>query len=286
MKSIRELLGFILFKFMLLSWKENDGILSVYFHNPSAALFEQIIRWLSLRGYQFISVQEMKNMLGKPLKGSKQAIITFDDGNKEFIDLMPTIEKYKVPVGLFVPVQPVLNGNYWWDYASAPNQEQYSGLADLESFKKLPEADFEAKINYLEQHFTLNRTCITLNDLKKIAAHPFVFIGSHTLSHPILSNCSRQKQERELSESKKQLANWLNKDLDAIAYPNGSYNAETLAVAREQGYSVAFTTIPGKINTLNAERLELPRYSVNDEGGFYENMAKITGIWQRIFPPN
>jgi poly-beta-1,6-N-acetyl-D-glucosamine N-deacetylase len=286
MKSIRELLGFILFKFMLLSWKENDGILSVYFHNPSAALFEKIIRWLSLRGYQFVSVQEMKNMLGKPLKGSKQAIITFDDGNKEFIDLMPTIEKYKVPVGLFVPVQPVLNGNYWWDYASAPNQEQYSGLADLESFKKLPEADFEAKINYLEQHFTLNRTCITLNDLKKISAHPFVFIGSHTLSHPILSNCSRQKQERELSESKKQLANWLNKDLDAIAYPNGSYNAETLAVAREQGYSVAFTTIPGKINTLNAERLELPRYSVNDEGGFYENMAKITGIWQRIFPPN
>jgi peptidoglycan/xylan/chitin deacetylase (PgdA/CDA1 family) len=286
MKSIRELLGFVLFKFMLLSWKENDGILSVYFHNPSAALFEKIIRWLSLRGYHFISVQEMKNMLGKPLKESKQAIITFDDGNKEFIDLMPTIEKYKVPVGLFVPVLPVLNGNYWWDYASAPNQEQYSGLADLESFKKLPEADFESKINYLEQHFTLNRTCITLTDLKKIAAHPFVFIGSHTFTHPILSNCSRQKQERELSESKKQLANWLNKDLDAIAYPNGSYNAETLAVAREQGYSIAFTTIPGKINTLNAQRLELPRYSVNDEGGFYENMAKITGIWQRIFPPN
>jgi peptidoglycan/xylan/chitin deacetylase (PgdA/CDA1 family) len=286
MKSIRELLGFVLFKFMLLSWKENDGILSVYFHNPSAALFEKIIRWLSLRGYQFISVLEMKNMLGKPLKGSKQAIITFDDGNKEFIDLMPTIERYKVPVALFVPVIPVVNGNYWWDYASAPNQAQYSGLADVESFKKLPEADFEAKINYLEKHFTLNRTCITLTDLKKIAAHPFVFIGSHTLSHPILSNCSRQKQERELSESKKQLTSWLNKDLDAIAYPNGSYNAETLAVAREQGYSVAFTTIPGKINTLNAQCLELPRYSVNDEGGFYENMAKITGIWQRIFPPN
>jgi hypothetical protein len=32
--------------------------------------------------------------------------------------------------------------------------------------------------------------------------------------------------------------------------------------------------------------MEIPRNSLNDEGGYYENYSKLLGIWQKVFGEN
>lgn len=287
MSILKEIIGAALMGGRLVSPPDDDKVLSIYFHNPSVLLFKQMISWLHKKGYHFISIQELEEMINqKQLPAKRLAFISFDDGNKEFLDLLPVIEEYKVPVTVFVPINPVTEGNYWWDYAGAPSQSNFSGLPSVESFKTLPAQEFDLKLDVLKEHIRLERTCMTLTQLKELAKHPYITIGAHTVSHPILKNCDEARQQNELAEGKAKLDEWLMQNTTSLAYPNGDYNQLTIQLAEKNKYRLGFTTKPGQIDVARVKRLEIPRYSVNDEGGYYENLAKINGYWQRIFPPN
>ena len=287
MSLIKEIIGATLMGLRLTSRPDDAKILSVYFHNPSVKLFHQIISWLHKKGYQFISIRDLDELISQQQAPAKRlAFISFDDGNKEFLDLLPTIEKYKVPVTVFVPTNPVKEGNYWWDYAGKHEQSKYSGLPTIESFKLLPVQEFDLKLDVLREHLKLERSCMTVSQLKELAKHPYITIGAHTVSHPILKNCDAVRQAKELAEGQMQLNEWLQQYTVYLAYPNGDYNEQTLELADKYGYRLGFTTKPGQINTATVSRLEIPRYSVNDEGGYFENLAKINGYWQRFFPPH
>jgi peptidoglycan/xylan/chitin deacetylase (PgdA/CDA1 family) len=287
MSLIKEIIGATLMGLRLVSRPDDNKILSVYFHNPSVKLFHQMISWLHKKGYQFISIRELDELIvQKQAPAKRLAFISFDDGNKEYPDLLPTIEKYKVPVTVFIPTNPVVEGNYWWDYAGKKEQSNFTGLPTVESFKVLPVQEFDLKLDVLKQHLKLERSCMTLSELKVLAKHPYITIGAHTVSHPILKNCDAARQSKELEEGQSLLNEWLQQNTVYLAYPNGDYNDTTLELADKYGYRLGFTTKPGQINTAIVSRLEIPRYSVNDEGGYYENLAKINGYWQRLFPPN
>ncbi len=287
MSLIKEIIGATLMGLRLTSRPDDAKILSVYFHNPSVKLFHQMISWLHKKGYQFISIRDLDELISQQQAPAKRlAFISFDDGNKEFLDLLPTIEKYKVPVTVFVPTNPVKEGNYWWDYAGKHEQSKYSGLPTIESFKLLPVQEFDLKLDVLREHLKLERSCMTVSQLKELAKHPYITIGAHTVSHPILKNCDAVRQAKELAEGQMQLNEWLQQYTVYLAYPNGDYNEQTLELADKYGYRLGFTTKPGQINTATVSRLEIPRYSVNDEGGYFENLAKINGYWQRFFPPH
>lgn len=283
MKIVKEFIGLLLWRFSLLNLKINNGILSVYFHNPSPKLFASVIAWLSKRGFHFISVKELEQIINSGGEARNKAVITFDDGNKEFRALIPIIEKYQVHVAVFVPVDPVNTGNYWWDFAGLKGQSEYSGLKNIEGFKKIPAKEFDLKIEILKNHFNLKRTCMELSEIREISRHPLITIGSHTVTHPILKNCTKERQQEELRQSKITLGNWLDTPINYLAYPNGDYNSETLEITRKEGYTLAFSTKPGIIDPMKVDRLQIPRYSVNDDGGYFENLAKVTGIWQKVF---
>ncbi len=285
MSVMKEIIGAALMGLRWVSRPDDDKILSVYFHNPSVNLFRQMISWLHGKGYHFISISELEEMVNqKQQPAQRLAFISFDDGNKEFLDLLPVIETYQVPVTVFVPTNPVLEGNYWWDYAGIPEQQKFTGLPAVASFKELPVQDFDLKLDVLKEHLKLDRTCMTLAQLKELAKHPYITIGAHTVSHPILKNCDRHRQAKELQEGQETLNEWLNQFTAWLAYPNGDYTKETLELAAQFGYRLGFTTQPGQIEVASVARLEIPRYSVNDDGGYFENLAKMNGYWQRIFP--
>jgi len=79
-------------------------------------------------------------------------------------------------------------------------------------------------------------------------------IGSHTHSHPVLSQLDPQWQFEELSKSRAILKEKLGIEADALAYPVGGRNSFTDATqraAQEAGYRVAFSfhggvNLPGK----------------------------------------
>lgn len=281
-KSIREFIAFILIQLHYILNDKNDGILSLYFHNPSKELFERILKWLIARDYKFISIKELDSLIRERKKAGKLVFISFDDGWQGNVELMELIEKFKVPVTIFITTDALKEGNYWWEYSLISGQKKYSGLKKVEEFKMLQEITFKEKLAILKHHYSLKRSCLTLEELERIDKSEYVTIGSHTVTHPILIRCSPESQLTELLESKKLLSLMLNRDVEYLAYPNGDYDEGIIKIARQCGYTLAFTTNPGRIDVEKVDPFVIPRNALYDNGGYYENISKILGIWQRF----
>ncbi|MBE0437650.1 MAG: polysaccharide deacetylase family protein [Methylomicrobium sp.] len=70
-------------------------------------------------------------------------------------------------------------------------------------------------------------------------------IGSHTCSHPDLSQLSFKQKLEELTRSKQLLEDLLQKPVTGFAYPFGRYNEDTLKAVRAAGYEWACSTRSG-----------------------------------------
>lgn len=282
MKLLREALGLCFLGINRIFPRKEKGILSVYFHKPDKKLFRKIVESILGEGYTIITLKELERIIRQNGDTTRKAIITFDDGSVETLDLIRSIQEFNIPVTMFIPTEPVQSGTFWWNYADLEGQDKISGVKSVSGFKELPEEIFDQKIRLLKSKFTISRTCITLDELKRINSLDLITIGAHTVTHPILENCSLERQEKELKESKEILSKWLNRPVEYFAFPNGDYNNNTLILLEKYGYKLAFTTKPGRINPVNLNPLLIPRYSINDDGGFYENLAKSRGVWQRF----
>lgn len=60
--------------------------------------------------------------------------------------------------------------------------------------------------------------------------------GTHTISHPRLGLLDRNKQLGEIKESKEVLEKILDKEIDIISYPYGSFNNDTLDILKELNF--------------------------------------------------
>jgi poly-beta-1,6-N-acetyl-D-glucosamine N-deacetylase len=282
-KYLREILGYFLVQFYTISNQSHKGILSIYFHNPSVALFESILKWLQAKGYRFISIQELESKISQKFDNKKTVFISFDDGWKGNLELIQSIERWKVPVVIFVPTHAVVSGNYWWEFSMVEGQEEFTKVKNTENFKQLSEEIFIEKIEILKQKYKLERSCLSLDELIRISKHEYVTIASHSVTHPILSKNSYKTQTWELMESKHILSTWIQKKIDYISYPNGDYNEDTIEIAKKCSYKLGFTTHHGDIIPEKVNPYLIPRNALNDDGGFYENISKVVGIWQKIF---
>ncbi len=107
-------------------------------------------------------------------------------------------------------------------------------------------ADFIGKDDYL-----------SADDLKFLAAHPLVTVGSHTFSHRHLTRLSREDARFELAESKKVLEETTEKKIDLLAYPYGDCNREIELLSEEIGYRAAWSVWNGNDTPFSRWRVPL-----------------------------
>lgn len=74
-----------------------------------------------------------------------------------------------------------------------------------------------------------------------------VALGSHGMSHEILTNLSTEEVQRELGESRDYLQHTFGIEADAFSYPNGNYNEPIINMVKQNGYRVAFGTQSGYV---------------------------------------
>ena len=107
---------------------------------------------------------------------------------------------------------------------------------------------------------------LTIDDLRDMAAGG-MHIGGHSVTHPWLNACSRERQEAEIRENREflgeigviaQEGRW------SMAYPYGGFDEATLQLAASAGVSAAFTTRVGVANLATDSPLQLPRLDTND----------------------
>lgn len=283
-KILKEIVGYCLVQLSRLSYRDDKEVFSIFFHNPPVILFERIVKWLRKENIQVIDLYEFKRLMEEKGMSRRTTIITFDDAWGGNMNLLKCIEMYEVPVSIFVPTEAVVSGNYWFEYARKSEQESISQIKSIKDFKELSYRELSKTIGNLKQHFKLERSCVTLTELKELGKNKWITIGSHTVNHPILSQCTPEEQSFELRASKRKLEEWLNTQIDFLAYPNGNYNNQTLLIAKEEGYKLCFTVNPSPINPDALDPMLIPRRCIDDNGGYYESIAKIIGVWQRVFP--
>lgn len=96
---------------------------------------------------------------------------------------------------------------------------------------------------------------------QEIAAIPGFSLGSHTVSHPYLTEIPKEQMFRELSESKQIIEDKTGAEVKYLAPPYGRYNAKIIAAAQELGYEALLTTNVG-VNRFNADLFQLKRWTV------------------------
>ncbi len=85
---------------------------------------------------------------------------------------------------------------------------------------------------------------VTESQVKEMAAGG-MSIGSHTVSHRALAELGAEEAGRELKISKETLEDLIGSEIKAIAYPRGSYTAETIDIGKACGYAAGFTVKEG-----------------------------------------
>jgi peptidoglycan/xylan/chitin deacetylase (PgdA/CDA1 family) len=122
-----------------------------------------------------------------------------------------------------------------------------------------------------ERHLGDSEACarelyLSAGHVREMAEGGMTF-GFHTETHPVLSRLGRDAQREELQHGPALVRDLTGQDTVSFCYPYGfahTYNAETLALLAECGYSMAFTTARRDSMVGQDARYELPRVDTRD----------------------
>jgi peptidoglycan/xylan/chitin deacetylase (PgdA/CDA1 family) len=110
---------------------------------------------------------------------------------------------------------------------------------------------------------------LTIQEILTLAQGDLVDIGSHTITHPVLSARPTATQREEIQQSKVHLEEILGCPVRNFAYPHGGqsdYTAETVALVREAGFACACSASANVVRRA-ADPFRLPRLHVQDWDG-------------------
>jgi peptidoglycan/xylan/chitin deacetylase (PgdA/CDA1 family) len=161
------------------------------------------------RGAQFTDVVEGR-------VGGRALAVTFDDNYRSVMELAkPILDRYGFPGTLFVPTA--------WPDDRRPMR--WAGIDRWLGTEHEPEME-----------------SLTWEELRGLADAGWE-IGSHTCSHPHLTQLDDAALARELSESKARIEAELSRPCVSIAYPYGDVDERVAAATAQAGYR-AGGTIP------------------------------------------
>jgi peptidoglycan/xylan/chitin deacetylase (PgdA/CDA1 family) len=107
-----------------------------------------------------------------------------------------------------------------------------------------------------------------------------VSFGAHGTTHATLPRLPAAKIRGELLESRETIRRETTATVDALAYPNGDYDDETAALAREAGFRLAFTTSRGVIRATD-DPYTLKRVNIHEDATRHIPLfhAILTGVF-------
>jgi len=108
------------------------------------------------------------------------------------------------------------------------------GYADNyhELFPLLQKYGMKATIFVVTGTIDYNPRNLTSEQIRELSDSGLVSIQSHTVTHPYLGQLTPEEQEWELTQSKLALLRLTGKEPYVICYPAGSYNKDTLELAK------------------------------------------------------
>jgi peptidoglycan/xylan/chitin deacetylase (PgdA/CDA1 family) len=165
----------------------------------------------------------------------------------------------------------------------SPRQRLYRSLCPL--LRPLSEGERRSVLDELlawagvESVSRPTHRTLSPDEVVRLADGGLVEIGSHTMTHPVLSGMLIGTQQAEIRQSKARLEAILSREISSFAYPYGTqsdYTQETVGIVHEAGFVSACSNFPGLVqNGINPH--ELPRCLVRNWPG--EQFARLLREW-------
>ena len=200
---------------------------------------DAIARQLSmlLRWYRPVTAAEVLT------EGRRALHVTFDDAFRSVSNVVPTLQRLGVPATIFVCS----------DYADSGRALDVTELLD-------EVATHPAELATLRWA-----------ELRALAEEG-VEIGSHTVSHPRLTQVGGSELQRELSESRERITDEVGRPCRYLAYPYGDEDRRVRTAARQAGYAAAFA-LPGQ--TAPVDVFGIPRLGIWRKDHLFRMVARI-----------
>jgi peptidoglycan/xylan/chitin deacetylase (PgdA/CDA1 family) len=260
-------------------------LLVVCWHNvepswtfPAARLdgFERQLRVLAAAGDVVALSDGLDALAGNGRLSPRAVALTFDDGYRDNLErAVPLLQRLGLPATFFL-VPGLLSGTVepWWETlywaftrrtcqrlawegerVDGAGPQRWRAALDriVEELKRRPaharDRVMEDMVRQLAPAGSRQERAAFMDwdGARRLVAHGFS-VGSHSLTHPILSQEAPERQLQELAESRRLLEDRLGVTVDVVAYPNGraqDFTVDTVAGARAGGYRYGLTTIEG-----------------------------------------
>ena len=273
-------------------------------------VFKLQMEWLSKR-FRVLTVAEAMECLDKnDLSGSAPydlpiACITFDDGYYDnYKYAVPILESHGLKATFYVATGFISGRGLWYDRMAAawrtdpaaaaqgatriiPGlRDRIAGISELDDWigllKGIPDETRrrvmdEIKVPQMEMGTIFGAMSPEqLSDLS-LRGHE---IGSHTVTHPILTQLDSAAIRHELDESLHDLEKWITHRPVGLCYPNGDHDDSVIATAREVGFRYACSVRRGMVDA-SSDKLSLPRRSIyssdNEKSAALEFESEVVG---------
>ena len=217
-------------------------------------------------------VVPLEELLKKKSRRARVAL-TFDDGLRSNVEVAyPILRKLGLSATFFVCPGLIERGQWLWNHEARqrllslgmPAVEVEAVIERMKAMKIAERRRKEEEIRAATPGFTPTPEQREEFDLASWEAlrrldPQTVTIGSHTMTHPILTSLDGEETEAETRDSRFALEQRLDREVSIFCYPNGDLNDSALASARRY-YRSAVTTERGRLEgALDPHRL--PRYS-------------------------
>jgi peptidoglycan/xylan/chitin deacetylase (PgdA/CDA1 family) len=286
--------------------------------NIAPEFLDAVVADMKANGYIFVTLDEAIERIKSGGKGGQFATITADDAYRDnMTEALPVLEKHGAPITIYV-APGLISGtaDLWWelveDIVHASDRLTLKTSAGPETIDCSTPARKLQAIARLHAHLTTEvreedqravlreladtsgvdadglrlRTLMNWDEIRTMAAHPLVTIGSHTINHHSLKRLSEAAARYEIEDARRILQAELGQEPHHFAYPYGYASAvgcREVGFARDAGYVSAVTTRHGVLRSEHAGFLHaLPRISVN---GRYQSLAHIRTMLSGVTTP-
>jgi peptidoglycan/xylan/chitin deacetylase (PgdA/CDA1 family) len=231
---------------------------------------------------------------------ARRIALTFDDGYADNATVAaPILADAGLPATFFIPSRTLSDGGeYWWDRLEHVHLDRppAATTVDVAPGGRRVRIDVRTEAGRLRSLKALNRRLRPLSlaavepivaevarqldadphpccdshglmdtaGLTALGAHPLFEIGSHGVSHVMLSALPAHEQERELRASRTALEAAVERPVTSLAYPFGtaaSFSEGTIELAEESGYQRACSNLAGQVDVRRG-RFRLARHMV------------------------
>jgi peptidoglycan/xylan/chitin deacetylase (PgdA/CDA1 family) len=103
-------------------------------------------------------------------------------------------------------------------------------------------------------------------------------IGSHTRTHPRLTELSDAAARAELEGSREDLERELGRRVEVFAFPYGDHDERIVGLCKEAGYRRVFDIDPG-VTALLPQEYVIPRVPVSAADSILEFRLKLLGAY-------